>query len=130
MVVEDDVPIRQFVERVLRGAGFATVVASDATDALAKARAMQPMPLLVTDLVMPGMGGDELARELRQLDPSLKVLYVTGYADHLFDERPMLEDGEAFLEKPFTPRGLLEAASLLLMGRTSGPQTQPQALWN
>ena len=65
---------------------------------------------------MPGMTGDELARRLRQSEPALKVLYLTGYSDHLFKEKTMLWADEAFLDKPCSVKGLREAVSLLLFG--------------
>jgi CheY-like chemotaxis protein len=75
--------------------------------------------LLVTDMKMPRMEGDELATRLRQREPDLKVLYLTGFADLLFKNKELLWDGEAYLEKPCTIGGLLEAVSLLLSGQIS-----------
>jgi CheY-like chemotaxis protein len=72
--------------------------------------------LLVTDYAMPDMQGGELADKLRDRFPALKVLYQTGFSDMLFENRVELEDGAAFLEKPFTARGLREAARLMLFG--------------
>jgi CheY-like chemotaxis protein len=86
----------------------------------------QSVDVLVTDMMMPEMLGDQLARRLRQLHPALKVLYVTGFSDRLFAEKLTLWEGEAFLEKPCTPTGLLEAMSLLLYGRFDvGPYNRP-----
>ena len=86
-----------------------------------------PFDLLVTDLRMPGMGGDELARQVRQRQPELKVLYLTGFSDQLFRDKGAMWEGEAFLEKPVTATGLLEAVSLLLYGRIVSrlPTEQP-----
>jgi CheY-like chemotaxis protein len=75
-----------------------------------------PVDLLVTDYAMPDMQGRELADRLRQRFPALKVLYQTGFSDMLFENRVELEDGAAFVEKPFTARGLREAARLILFG--------------
>ena len=75
--------------------------------------------LLVTDMKMPRMEGDELASRLRQQEPDIKVLYLTGFADLLFKNKEVLWDGEAYLEKPCTINGLLEAVSLLLSGEVS-----------
>jgi len=72
---------------------------------------------VVTDVMMPQMAGGELARRLRQTRPSLKVLYLTGYADNLFKEKRTLWQDEAYLDKPCTIKALLEAVSLLLFGR-------------
>jgi len=72
--------------------------------------------LLVTDYAMPDMQGRELADRVRQRFPSVKVLYQTGFSDMLFENRIELEEGAAFLEKPFTARGLREAVRLVLFG--------------
>jgi CheY-like chemotaxis protein len=116
LAVDDDESIRRFVERVLRQPGHEVRIATDGLDALRVASADGPFDLLLTDLAMPGMRGDELARRLRYTDPSLKVLYLTGYSDRLFEERPLLWDQEAFIDKPVTVPALLEAVSLLLTG--------------
>jgi two-component system cell cycle sensor histidine kinase/response regulator CckA len=116
--VDDEESIRRFVERVLKEAGFTTVTAVAGPEALEAAQNLGPFDLLVTDLMMPAMTGDELARRLRQSEPELKVLYFTGYCDRLFKEKTTLWEDEAFLEKPCTAKGLLEAVSLLAYGRT------------
>ena len=109
LVVDDEEPIRNYVNRVLQKAGHHTKVAGDAAEALRLAWAFGPFDVLVTDLVMPEVSGDELARQLRAMQPDLPVLYVTGFSDQLFAERHLLWEGEAFLDKPFSPNGLLEA---------------------
>ena len=70
--------------------------------------------VLVADLQMPEVAGEEMVRQLREKRPDLRVLYVTGHVDRLFSERPVLREREAFVEKPFTSKALLEALSLLL----------------
>jgi two-component system, cell cycle sensor histidine kinase and response regulator CckA len=120
LVVDDEEPVRRFVDRALRAAGYTTVTAGGGADALAVA-AENHFDILVTDLMMPEMTGDELARRLRALHPSMKVLYLTGFSDRLFKEKATLWQDEAFLEKPATLRGLLEAVSLLLTGRVYIP---------
>ena len=72
--------------------------------------------------MMPQMTGDELARRLRALHPSLKVLYLTGFSDRLFKEKVTLWADEAFLDKPCSVKGLLEAVALLLFGHFEGPE--------
>ncbi len=81
------------------------------------AKKIGSLDVLVTDVMMPGMTGDELARRLRQSDRGLKVLYLTGYSDRLFKEKDALWEDEAFLDKPCTVKGLREAVSLLLFGQ-------------
>lgn len=113
LIVDDEEPIRRLVDRVLQSAGYVTRLASSGADALAVAEGPDTIDLLVTDMMMPEMNGDEVARRLRQKHQALKVLYCTGYADRLFDEKGTMWEGEAFIEKPFSPRALLEAVSLL-----------------
>jgi two-component system cell cycle sensor histidine kinase/response regulator CckA len=118
LIVDDDPSMCQYVDRVLRNYGYVTTVAFDSHEALAKATTEGPFDLLLTDEEMPGLRGHELASHVRQLDPDVKVLYLTGYSDLLFTERGALWDGEAFVDKPVTPQGLREAISLLLSGHT------------
>jgi len=73
--------------------------------------------ILVTDLMMPKMMGDELARRLRHEEPAIKVLYLTGFSDRLFKDKTTLWEDEAFLDKPCTVKGLLQAVALLNSGR-------------
>jgi two-component system cell cycle sensor histidine kinase/response regulator CckA len=117
VIVDDEEPVRRYVERVLRDAGYSTSLAADGPEAIALAAHMDTIDILVTDLMMPAMQGDELARRLRQDRPGLKVLYLTGYSDHLFKEKTTLWADEAFLEKPCSVQGLRQAVSLLLFGR-------------
>lgn len=116
LVVDDEEPVRKFVDRVLRAAGYETLTASDGPDALEVAAKLGHFDILVTDVIMPKMNGDELARRLRQNEPALKVLYLTGYSDKLFKEKATLWQGEAFLDKPCSVKGLRQAVSLLLFG--------------
>jgi CheY-like chemotaxis protein len=123
LVVDDDESVRMFVERVLRQPGYDTTAAVDGFEAIQIAEARGPFDLLVTDVAMPGMQGDELARRLRRDDPALKVLYLTGYSDLLFRDRVSLWEEEAFLDKPVTVQGLLEAVSLILVGHVPSPRS-------
>src|SRR5712692_8570545 len=122
LIVDDEEPIARFVDRVLRGAGYLTAQASDGAKAIQVASKLERIDLLVTDVMMPNMTGDELARRLRQKEPALKVLYLTGYSDCLFKQKSVLWEDEAFLDKPCNVTGLLQAVSLLLFG-----QFQPAA---
>jgi CheY-like chemotaxis protein len=124
LVVDDEEGVRHFVGAVLERAGYETVVAADGPHALQAAQDGRPVDLLLTDLMMPAMRGDELARQLRAGDPRLKVLYFTGFRDLLFTDRPSLWQDEAFLDKPCTVSGLLEAVAHICNGTdASGPLT-------
>jgi len=121
LVVDDEEAVLRFVDRVLRDAGYKTAVAGSGMEAIEVAKKIGPLGALVTDVMMPGMTGDELARTLRQTEPTLKVLYLTGYSDRLFKEKSTLWADEAFLDKQCTVKGLREAVSLLLTGKFEPP---------
>jgi two-component system, cell cycle sensor histidine kinase and response regulator CckA len=116
LIVDDEESVRRFVERVLHEAGYETALAADGLEALEVAKRLGPFDLLLTDLMMPQMAGDELARRLRRDEPKLKILYLTGYSDRLFKDKKTLWEDEAFLDKPCTVQSLKEAVSLLLSG--------------
>jgi CheY-like chemotaxis protein len=116
LIVDDEEPVRKFVDRVLTEAGYETTLACDGPDALQVASNPGTFDVLLTDVMMPQMTGDELARRLRQTEPRLKVLYLTGFSDHLFKEKATLWEDEAFLDKPCSVKGLRQAVSLLLTG--------------
>jgi two-component system cell cycle sensor histidine kinase/response regulator CckA len=121
--VDDEETVRRFVERVLQDAGYQTASASGGAEAIEAAARLGSFELLVTDVMMPQMNGDELARRLRLKEPDLKILYLTGFCDRLFKEKVTLWENEAFLEKPCSLKSLKEAVSLLLSGhldRTPG----------
>jgi two-component system, cell cycle sensor histidine kinase and response regulator CckA len=120
LIVDDEAIVVEFVERVLETAGYQLMTATSGEQALELCTKKGIPDLLVTDMKMPRMEGDELASRLRQQEPDLKVLYLTGFADLLFKNKEVLWDGEAYLEKPCTINGLLEAVSLLLWGEVLG----------
>jgi CheY-like chemotaxis protein len=118
LVVDDEPQICDFAALVLRDAGYHVTTASDGPGAIEIVAQQGEPDLLLTDFRMPQMNGDELAARLRQYQPDLRVLYLTGYSQALFDNRPLLWEGEAFLEKPCGPAELLEGVSMLLFGHT------------
>jgi CheY-like chemotaxis protein len=120
LVVDDEETVRTFAGHVLSEAGYDVVTASDGPQALRLVEQQRPFDLFLLDVVMPQMCGDELGRRLREQDPDVKVLYFTGYVDQLFEQRRILWENEAFIEKPVTLNGLLEAVSLLLFGSAGG----------
>jgi CheY-like chemotaxis protein len=116
LIVDDEPPVRELEHRMLTQAGFDTIQADEAEKALAVIKEGKPVDLVIADVHMPGMNGDEMARRIRALRPDLKILFVTGFADTLFTSQPLLWENQAYLDKPFTRRGLIEAVSLLLDG--------------
>jgi CheY-like chemotaxis protein len=117
LVVDDEPQICAFVSCVLIDAGYGVTTAGTGAAALGEVALHGAPDLLLTDFKMPQMDGDELAARLRQSTPDLRVLYLTGHSQALFTNRSMLWEGEAFLEKPCTPIGLLQAVSMLLFER-------------
>jgi hypothetical protein len=116
LLAEDDPDVRAYASTVLAQAGFAVVEASDGNTACALA-AGRHIDLLITDLVMPGLGGRELAARLVASDPGLPVLYITGYTDADSNSSSLATPTDQ-LNKPFTGRALVAAAARLLALRS------------
>ncbi|HET8833674.1 MAG TPA: ATP-binding protein [Gemmatimonadales bacterium] len=103
LVVEDEEAVRHLVCRVLRAKGYRVLEAPNAESALLVAGSTPaPIDLLVTDMVMPGMGGSTLAAELVAVRPAMRVLFITGYAPEAVERRGRLPDASGLLEKPFS----------------------------
>jgi len=121
LVVDDELPVLKLVIRVLATDNYEISSANSGIEAakLFDAPDYPGVDLLVTDLMMPGMTGRELAVITRKKFPNARVLYVTGFADTLFKGVNELGEGESFIEKPFGTDGLLEATRLLMFGHIS-----------
>jgi CheY-like chemotaxis protein len=119
LVVDDEPAVLALVRRWLDDQRVTFMEASSGKDALELIMVGPDLDLLITDLRMPEMAGDELARQVRAVEPDVKVLYITSHADRLFDAQIALLANEAYLDKPFTREGLREAVALLLFGRTT-----------
>ncbi len=107
LFVEDEAPVRAVVGRVLRNAGLTVVEAASAEEALRAAAGSTAPDLLVTDIVMSGMSGYDLARRLRESVPGLPVVFVSGYADEETLTSAAAAPNAAVLMKPFTPSDLV-----------------------
>ena len=116
LVVEDEEIVRELVCQVLSEHGYDVMCASNGAEALRmSAEHRGPIPLLITDVVMPQMGGLELSRQLTALRPELKVLYVSGYSEDDMNEQGVLSPEVEFLEKPFTPQAITRKVREILM---------------
>jgi CheY-like chemotaxis protein len=120
LVVDDEAPLRAIERRILEQAGYQVLEAADGDEGIARMAGDTVVHLLIVDLHMPVLRGDEMVRRIHLERPDVPVLYVTGQIDRLMNERA-LHRREAFLEKPFTSAGLREAVSLLLHGTTGKP---------
>jgi PAS domain S-box-containing protein len=108
LVAEDDDLLRPLIRNILEVHGYKVLDAPNARAALARAREHAgDIHLLVTDVVMPGESGRQLARQLLDVRPTLRVLYVSGYTDDAIVHHGMLEPGLHYLQKPFTPAALV-----------------------
>ena len=104
LLVEDDEMIRKLVQKVLKANGYAVLVAASGRDAERVAEQHEgPIDLLMTDVVMPGLSGREVARRLSAARTGIRVLYLSGYTDDAIVHHGVLDPGVAFLQKPFTP---------------------------
>jgi PAS domain S-box-containing protein len=120
LVAEDEPAVRSLAARALRAVGYEVVEAEDGLAGVERAREMGArLQLLVTDIVMPGMRGDELADEVRLVCPGVKTLFMSGHTDGSAIASGV-GSGSAFLAKPFTPEALARLVrDLLDGGRTS-----------
>jgi two-component system cell cycle sensor histidine kinase/response regulator CckA len=120
LVVDDEAEVLELETRILEGAGYHVLQASNGFDAIARLADGASVDCLIADLNMPGLDGMEMVARIRVTRPELKVLFVSGHVDQLMTT-PRMWDHEAFVEKPFTPEGLREAVSLLLYGTLKKP---------
>ena len=108
LLVEDDQALRVLATRVLGSAGFTVVAAADPEEAERVLLGHQgPLHLLLTDVVLPGRSGREMAQRLTEMRPGLKVLFMSGYADDTILHRGVLDRGVQFIAKPFTGAALV-----------------------
>jgi signal transduction histidine kinase len=108
LVVEDEPSVRHLAQSVLGDQGYKVLTASNGQDALQVTREHQgePIRLVVTDVIMPLMGGKVMAEQLKAMHPELKILFTSGYADDAVIRHGVLEAGVEFLPKPYTPATL------------------------
>jgi len=116
LVVEDEPPLRSLATTVLREQGYTVMAASNGIEALSllsERPALKPH-MILTDVVMPQMGGRDLVAKLRQATPALKVLYTSGYTRDVLIQEGVEEENTAFLQKPYTPTTLARRIRELL----------------
>ncbi len=120
LVVEDEAALREVARRILSRNGYRVIVASDGRQAIDAAWASTDrIDALVTDVIMPGMQGKELADRLRGRDSDLAVLYMSGYTERILGAQGVLDADVALIEKPFTEAALLANVRTVLTRRSS-----------
>ncbi len=117
LVVEDDASIRSLAAGVLRGHGYEVLEAGHAAEAIAACELCPPVSLLLTDVLINGMSGNELAHLLLPSHPGLQVLYMSGYTEMDVVQRGIVQPGAKFLQKPFRPGELLRRVGEMLSQR-------------
>ncbi len=121
LLVEDEDVVRRLAAQVLGSQGYRVVEASSGPEALAKAEALGgPIDLLLTDVVMSGMSGRELAEQLVARRPGLRVLYMSGYTEDAVLRHGVFQNRVAFLGKPFSPPALIHKLREVLEGDPHG----------
>lgn len=115
LVVEDEEALRTLAKRILGSAGYTVLTARDGIEALvALEGADVPPALLVSDVVLPGIGGRDLAERIQIICPTIKVLFTSGYMDDVVLSREIVTAGRRFLAKPYTPPQLVDMVRKVL----------------
>jgi DNA-binding NtrC family response regulator len=123
LLVEDEPELRELTRTVLAERGYNVIEAMSAEGAerlATQESGGSKIHLLLTDVIMPGVSGRELAKRVLARQPSVRVLYMSGYTYNVIAENGTLERGVAFLQKPFTPSGLVEKVREVLDMVVSG----------
>jgi signal transduction histidine kinase len=108
LLVEDDIPLQTSIGKCLRERGYTVLTASNGIEARAlKSHYQAPIHLLLTDVIMPGMNGRELASSLKETDSQLKVIFTSGYSENVIVTHGILDSGVDFLQKPVSENELL-----------------------
>jgi CheY-like chemotaxis protein len=102
LVVEDQAEVRKYAVAVLKEYGYRVIPVEGAGEALLLCE-RERIDLVLTDVVMPHISGQELAERLKTLQPGIKVLFMSGYTDNIIEHHGVLEEGAEFIEKPFSP---------------------------
>ena len=117
LLVDDDATIRRLGERALVANGYTVLTAADGREALKMlTHHAKPVDLLVTDVMMPGMNGRDLAQEVARRNMARRTLFISGYAEPAMSRHEVVEPGLAFLHKPFSPEALLRKLREVLDG--------------
>src|SRR6266571_3896225 len=129
LLVEDQKELRDLVRQMLEMNGYSVVAASEGLEALEICKQHTgAIHLMLSDVVMPQMGGRELAQRLATLPPDMKVLYMSGYTSNAIVHHGILDPGTAFLQKPFTPDGLAHKVREVLDEGQAPVQASPALL--
>jgi DNA-binding response OmpR family regulator len=115
LLVEDEKRLREVTCEVLESAGYRVLKTRDATEAIsAYGQYKNIVQLLLTDVVLPGQNGRDLANELRSVCPTLRIIFISGYPENVVTQHGIQEDGMFYLSKPFSMQSLTRKVSQVL----------------
>lgn len=115
LIIEDDASLRDLTCEILADHGYTVIDAADPANAISKTKDIHdPIHLVLTDVIMPGMKGPEVFDIISRYHPESRVLYMSGYSDIMNSSNDVVEDGVHFIQKPFTVKGLLEKCRFVL----------------
>lgn len=116
LVVEDEAIVRGFMKKILERAGYRVIVADDGADAVARFKEHDDICLVLSDVVMPRKNGMEMLNELREINPDVKVVFISGYSADVMRDKGMLGEGTDYIPKPFRNEELLRKVRKMLDG--------------
>jgi len=108
LLVEDEFNVRFLTMKILLGAGYDVLQANNGVNALDILQKESKVKLIITDVIMPEMGGKELSDKATKLYPNIKTVFVSGYTDDTISQSGLLKEGIIFLQKPYSPSELLQ----------------------
>jgi CheY-like chemotaxis protein len=127
LLIEDEEAVRKLVRRTLEKHGYQLLVAASGTEALELAQNYTAsIQLVISDVVMPQMGGREVAEQLKAVRPGIQILFISGYTENTMMRGGNVSEGETFLQKPFTPLTLARRVREMLdkaTGKLDPPRT-------
>jgi len=125
LIVEDDAEVRAISARILREQGYILVEASNGDQAISYLENEPPFDLLFSDIILPGpLNGLDIAEQAQRIQPGIKILYTTGYAESPETNRRLLESGAPLLKKPFRRNQLLETVDAMFDHGNTGKSAQ------
>ncbi|HEV7705083.1 MAG TPA: response regulator [Gemmatimonadaceae bacterium] len=124
LLVEDESALRSLMRRILERSGYVVLEAEHGAQALEKCESHEgAIDLVVSDIVMPTMGGQEMANRLREVRPNSRLLFVSGFTDDEVMHQGIIISGSAYLQKPFSPTSLVAKIGEMLREPPAGPRT-------
>ena len=126
LIVEDEVRVRYIMKRTLEDAGYGVLEAGTAAEAMKLVAKTRQISLILADVIMPGQSGPNLADQIAEQRPGIPVLFTSGYTNGEIERRGLLKPGATFLQKPFTPDGLIRAVQQQL-GAVNRPARSERA---